>query len=486
MNVVKLQQSLARKALYQPNHRFDDLFSLVAHPVWLRQALDNVLAGRPVWERDLQRFDGDRDAIVRHLTAELKSGNYRPGPVRKRYIRRWGGEQRPIGLPNLEDAVVQECVRMALEPLFESRFLECSVGFRPRRHPMDAVYAAQRFTGDDLKMWWVLTGSLPGVFEAIPHRRLKTILRRHIRDRKMLALLADILGAGVIEQGSIAKTGSGVVVAGILGPLLLNLYLHELDIAWWERYGRLSEAEKAERRAQGLGNVEMIRYGDRFLWLTNGSKAFARELRAELDSILADLELEPDRGQRPMVHLNDGLDFLGYRLKRLFSREANAMVVLVKPPPVAVTRFRDLVRAMTARDRTAASVADKIRQLNRVIRLWGGYYRYANVTDEFTDLSSFVHMRMFQWLRAKHSNVKARRSVRRYVIKNYRVEHEGRATWGADRQVLISMRKLRRHGYTPQICGNPYLEGGPVEPVLLEQTPFPVEIGPPDRRDGDT
>ncbi|HEY0757035.1 MAG TPA: reverse transcriptase domain-containing protein [Ktedonobacteraceae bacterium] len=481
MQIAKVQASLARKALYQPNTRFADLFNLVIHPHWLWIATESVLSsqGASVAGVDgLTREDikGSAHLFAEQLAFDLKAGSYQPQPVKWSVTLRADGQQQPGGNATLRDCIVQEACRMVLEPIMESHFLNCSTGARPVRHKMDAISLVAGFARDDARMWWAMRGEIATCFEAIPHSRLQGVLKQYIQDKKLLALLATLLHAGVARRGKVVMSANGVLSGGLLLPLLVNVYLHELDKLWWSRYGSLSEAEQTQRRQQGLGNVQFVRHLDSFVVLTNGDKAFAQELSTEFTQSVHELGLTLDITRTAVVHFNDGFDFLGFRLQRVESELPQKSVILVKPVPENITRLKDALRALTGRASTGDDPAHKLRAINALARSWADYYCYANASDEFGDLCRFIHMRVYYWLKARHSNLSARESVKKHVLQTYLTHYTPtRKTWGIAGVKLVPIDTIEHKRYSihwPEER-NPYLQYSLAHLRVTDEVPLP-------------
>jgi RNA-directed DNA polymerase len=200
------------------------------------------------------------DESLAALLDRAKSGTYRAPPVRRAHIPKGDGETRPIGIPTFEDKVLQRAVVMALEPVYEQEFYDCSYGFRPRRGVHDALAA---FWEQSMKMagGWVLEVDIRKFFDTLDHSHLQALLRRRVADGVLLRLIGKWLNAGVLEDGSLRYPDEGTPQGGVISPLLANIYLHEVLDRWFAR----------DVRPRLRGDAFLIRYADDFVM------CFARE-----------------------------------------------------------------------------------------------------------------------------------------------------------------------------------------------------------------
>ena len=480
MLIIENQERLAKIALEQPNKRLERLFRYVSDPFWLYTAATAVVghSGATTAGVDGVTKDtiGNLHNVAKQLSSELKAGTYQPQAVKRVYVPKANGQLRPLGIPTLRDRVVQETLRMTLEPITESHFLDCSTGFRPQRRTMDAIHLATFYMSNRVKMWWIVRGDIKGCFDHIPHDKLIGVIRQYTTCKKTVSLIRAFLKAGLCENGKISTPNCGIAQGGILSGLLVNIYLHEMDKQWWQKYGSLTAGEKNYRRVKGLGNVQYIRNADDFIILTNGQKQFAYELRQEFGEFLkTKLGLELSLEKTIVTHADDGFDFLGFHLERKFSQQSNKMITLVTPSTENITKFKDKVREMTSRERVGDDPVNKIRALNRFVIDWSSYYRHVNVSSTFNDLKRFVNERVYLWLRYKHSNVSARESVRQYVLKNYKRKHP---QWGYTWQVYgTSLRpmwatKIKRYRIKWPKPRNPYLSYGSGSLIYKDESPI--------------
>ena len=194
MNAINLtQHSFALKAKHQPEHRFRNLYHLICQPEWIEQALKDVLAnpgartaGIDGVSRKAFEEPSYRDDFVKELAKDLKSRSYQPSPARRQWIPKPKGGKRPLGICIIRDRTVQMLLKMLLEPIAESDFLECSYGFRPGRWTMDCIGICRRYIQRGSKYFWIVEGDIKGCFDQIGHRKLVSLIQERIADRQVI------------------------------------------------------------------------------------------------------------------------------------------------------------------------------------------------------------------------------------------------------------------------------------------------------------
>ena len=384
--VRRMQLKLHRWASEDSARRFGDLFNLVYDPAFLIHA----------WER-VRSNDGARTAGIDGLTVAqietrvgvhvflgqvrdlLRSGEYRPSPVRRVKIPKGGGKLRSLGIPTVTDRVVQAACTAALEPVFEADFLPCSYGFRPNRRAQDAIAEIHHFTSRPANYQYVLEADIAACFDEIDHVAVMDRVRRRIKDKRLCALVKAFLKAGVLtDLGDREESLTGTPQGGILSPLLANIALSVLDEHFTRQWDTAmgSAYQRSQRRRNGLGNWRLVRYADDFVLLVSGDRHHAEALREQVSAVIAPLGLRLAPEKTRVVHIDEGFDFLGFHIRRMRKRGTNKHYVYTTPSRASVQKARDRVREKTYRSTLNSDLDELITSLNRSLRGWANYFRH--------------------------------------------------------------------------------------------------------------
>ena len=451
-----MQKKLSQKAEKDPEHQFENLYGTLCNEVWLTVAAHKTLrnAGSVTAGIDgmtKSNFLGNFDGYIGRLKESLKAKTFEPVPVKRVYIPKPNSDKkRPLGIPTLLDRIVQEALRMTLEPIWEADFSIHSYGFRPNRSTYDAMtYLTNRLIGSSGRTYqWVVEGDIASYFDTIPHRRLIKAVKKRVADRDIRDLIWKFLRAGVMHQGTIKETLSGTPQGGIVSPLLANIYLHELDRYMESNYLNLTESQKATRRKKGKGNFLYVRYADDFVVLCNGTEAEAQAIKKELGEFLSTRGLTLSEEKTKVTHITEGFDFLGYRVIRSIGTKG-IMVPKVLIPKKAIDRFRKKMREMLSPSTTDESIGVMIQKLNWLTRGWCEYYRSTNNPSwGFEEIQTELFWDFAHWLGRKHeSNMPA-------IMQRFRKDH----TFGKGATKLIMPTEYKAKRYVAKAWHNPYTE----------------------------
>jgi RNA-directed DNA polymerase len=318
----------------------------------------------------VQQFSQQIEARLARLSERLKDGTYEPLPVRRTYIPKPDGKKRPLGIPTVQDRIVQGALRNALEPIFEREFVEHSYGFRPGRGAKDAL----RRVDGQLKNGYrhVVDADLKSYFDTIPHDRLMDLVRQRVADGKVLALVSAFLNQSVLEELREWKPTEGTPQGAVISPLLANLYLHPLDLLMRE------------------AGHQMTRYADDFVILCRTAEEAQRALElVQRWTGEVGLTLHPEKTR--LVDMGDpgGFDFLGYHFERGRRR----------PRDKSLAKFKETIRAKTRRT-NGQSLEEIIVQVSRTARGWYGYFKHS-WRFVFEDLDGWIRMRLRSILRRR-------------------------------------------------------------------------------------
>ena len=385
------QRRIAELAKQSPQRGFTSLAYHIDLD-WLREAYRRTRKDGAVGVdgQTAADYEQDLEGNLRRLLDRAKSGTYRAPPVRRVHIPKAGSttETRPIGIPTLEDKILQRAVVMLLEPIYETEFHDGSYGFRPRRSAHQALESLwQQTMGQD--GGWILEVDIRKFFDTLDHAHLREFLRYRIRDGVLLRLIGKWLNAGVMEDGSISYPDEGSPQGGVISPLLANVYLHYVLDRWF--------ADEVQPRLRG--KAFLIRYADDFV-IGFEREADARRVLEVLPKRFAKygLAIHPDKTRlvlfrRPAFHRParkeaeggpGSFDFLGFTHCWAKSQKGNWIV----KRKTAKSRLRRAIRniAHWCRYHRHQPIRQQHRTLCQKLR---GHYAYYGITGNSPSLSAF-------------------------------------------------------------------------------------------------
>lgn len=411
--VREMQAKLHRWAGEDRSRRFGDLFNLVCDLEFLAEGWLRVKAnagsrtpgidGATVADIENRIGVGVFLGQIRDL---LKSGEFRPVPVRQVMIPKKSGKLRKLGIPTVTDRVVQAALKLVLEPIFEADFQPCSYGFRPGRRAHDAIAEIQYYATRGYE--WVLEADIRACFDEIGHVPLMDRLRARIKDKRVLALVKAFLKAGIMTaDGDREEAYTGTPQGGILSPLLANIALSVLDDhftrQWQAQMGTNWQREK--RRQQGLSTWRLVRYADDWVAMVNGTRAHAEALREETAAVLAPMGLRLAEEKTRVVHIDEGFDFLSITIRRMRKRGTSKQYVYTIPSRKAIQAVKDTVSAKTYRSTRHMEPGVLIQSINRTLAGWANYHRHGVSKAAFSAIDSHAWGRIMRWLRKKYSRL---------------------------------------------------------------------------------
>ena len=391
VKVRQLQNRLWAAAKQSRERRFHALYDRVHRSDVLWEAWERVRANRGAAGVDAMTLSAVEAYGAERMLAELQqalcTGNYHPAPVRRVHIPKPDGSSRPLGIPTVVDRVCQQAAKIVLEPIFEADFLPASFGFRPKRSATDAMEKLR--VGFTQGNCFVFEADIKDFFGSIDHEELLCLVGERVSDRRVLKLLRQWLGAGVLAAGVLSETVAGTPQGGVISPLLANIYLHAFDRAWADR---------------GVG--ELVRYADDFVVAcrSQAEAEQAHKLASELMGGLS-LALHPDKTR--VVDLREGragFDFLGCHFCARMSGKVWEQRHVVRyylhrwPSLRSMKRARARVKALTGRSQVGMELQEVIERLNLFLRGWGNYFRTGNAAGKFVSLDRYVWWRLFRLL----------------------------------------------------------------------------------------
>jgi RNA-directed DNA polymerase len=411
-----MQAKLHRWAGEDPSRRLGDLFNLVYDLDFLAEAWWRVKANAgsrtPGIDKATVASIENRIGVgvfLEEIRGLLKSGEFRPVPVRQVMIPKKSGKLRALGIPTVADRVVQAALKLVLEPIFEADFQPCSYGFRPGRRAHDAIAEIQFYATHGYE--WVLEADIRACFDEIGHVPLMDRLRARIKDKRVCALVKAFLNAGVMTaDGEREETHTGTPQGGILSPLLANIALSALDDHFTRQWQQLmgTKRQRDRRREHGEATWKLVRYADDFVVMVHGQRHHAEALRADVTAVLAPLGLRLAEEKTRVVHIGEGFDFLSFTIRRMRKRGTQKHYVYTVPAKKAIQAVKDKVTARTYRSTRHQSPQVLIQGINRTLTGWANYFRHGVSKAVFGAIDHHAWHRITRWLRRKYKRGRSR------------------------------------------------------------------------------
>ena len=397
--VRKLQTALHAKAKGEPRFRFYSLYDKVYHKEVLWLAWIRCVTNRGAPGIDGQTFqdilDYGLEKWLEELAEELRTKTYRPQPVRRVYIPKPDGKQRPLGIPTIKDRVVQTALLIVLEPIFEADLQDEQYAYRAERSALDAVRAVHKLLNTGHTE--VVDADLSGYFDTIPHAELMQCVARRVSDKAVLHLLKMWLIAPVEERksrGHVVRTtrnedeGRGTPQGAPISPLLANLYMRRFLLGW--------KTLHYERKLR----ARIVNYADDFVICCRGT---GEPAQVAMRDMMARLKLTVNETKTKLCRVpEEAFDFLGYTFGRCYSPRTGRAFLGTTPMRKKVRRLCDNLREDTSRRKTLLDEEEMVGRLNCKLRGWANYFQLGPVSKAYHAVDTYVAQRLRRWLCKKH------------------------------------------------------------------------------------
>lgn len=332
----------------------------------------------------------------KELTDRIYRGKYTPSPVRRVEIPKPDGGVRKLGIPTVIDRTIQQAIAQQLIPLYEPLFIETSYGYRPNKSAKDAIqkvkeYAEQGYT-------FAVTLDLSKYFDTLNHEKLINLLRKEVKDERVIQLIKRYLKSGVMENGVVMETGEGSPQGGNLSPLLANVYLNEFDQEFTRR------------------GVPCIRYADDIVLLAKSRRASERLLESSTKYLEEKLKLTVNREKSRTVSVFAirNFKFLGFALGR------NGGGIYIRVHPKSWNKFKSKLKDLSSR-RSVQNIKASLARIKVYARGWLNYYGIASMKNNMEDINGWLYhrIRMCIWKQWKLPKTKKRNLMKMGIPENY-------------------------------------------------------------------
>lgn len=402
--VRQLQNRLYLTAKKSSKRRFHAIYDKVYREDVLTEAWKRVRANKGsngvdgIGIEDIEELG--EEGYLEEIGRELKENRYKPSPVRRVMIPKADGSQRPLGIPTVKDRIVQMAVKIAIEPIFEADFKECSYGFRPKRNAKQALERVRKDCNN--KGYYVIDADIEKFFDQVNQEKLMILIEQRISDRRILKIIRQWLKAGVLNGNVLEISELGTSQGSVISPLLANVYLNAFD-GWWERNG--SKVGK------------LVRYADDSVIICKNRKNAEHAMKL-LKYIMWRLDLTLHPQKTKIVSLWDGkegFDFLGMHNRRFSKQRKDGRrygELYQYPSKKAMKKIKGSVKEnVNQRFLLVRTEEEMIQIMNPKINGWRNYYSTRTSRKWLRTLDWYILCTFVRWYNKKHQQARYMRNI---------------------------------------------------------------------------